>query len=123
MMMFARRLFWSTMLTMSMAGWAFAQPFQPCPYITIGWALSFQPPITSVLYDTSSMLLYVIFNATTATAYSNVPISVIQGFSRAGVNPVSYYNSSVYMKYHPLMLAGQNNCPLLADNGAYEWAQ
>lgn len=103
---------------------AFAQPYVPCPNINIGWSLSFPPPITSVQYDTSSMLLYVIFNATTASAYSNVPIGIIQGFSRAGVNPVSYYNSAVVGKYHPLALAQTNNCPLLWEpSGAYIWTQ
>ncbi len=98
-------------------------PYVPCPNITIGWSLSFPPPITAVQYDTSSMLLYVIFNGTTASAYSNVPLSVIQGFSRAGVNPVSYYNSNVVGQYHPLWLAQTNNCPLLFENGAYIWSQ
>jgi hypothetical protein len=62
----------------------------------------------------------VIFNSTMATAFSNVPLSIMQGFSNTN-NPVTYYSSFVLPYYHALLLAQTNNCPLLFENGAYIW--
>lgn len=99
---------------------AVAAPFEPCPSMTIGWALQFPPPIIAVLYDQSSLLLYVIFNNRIAMAYSNVPVSVMAAFSRS-TNPTQVYNTYVAPAYNPLLLAEGNNCPILYENDAYIW--
>jgi KTSC domain-containing protein len=100
---------------------ASAQAFIPCPFFTIGWAQSYSQPITTVLYDTSAQLLYVIWYNTRPSAFSNVPLSIMQGFSRTN-NPVGYYNSLVLPSYHALLLAQSNNCPLLYEDGSYIWS-
>lgn len=102
-----------------------AAPFQPCPLTTIGWALQFSGPITAVLYDTSSQLMYVVFNNTAASAFSNVAIGVMQAFSSAQTQAQvqQVYQSQLLPNYHPLLLAETNNCPLLFENGVYIWAR
>jgi KTSC domain len=99
-----------------------AAPFQPCPTFQAGWTMTYAPPITAVQYDELSGLLYVIFNYATASAYSGVPISVIQAFS-PGANPTQVYNNLVVPSYHALLLQQQTNCPLLNDNGNYLWSR
>jgi hypothetical protein len=65
-------------------------------------------------------MLYVIFNATTASAFVNVPIGVMQGFQNTP-NPLSLYNTIVAPSYHALFLFQTNNCPLQFENGSYLW--
>ena len=109
-------------LLLGLCALADARPFQPCPFVTAGWSQSWTGfNVTTALYDGNSALLYVIFFTTTATAYSNVPYSVAQGFSSTG-NPDMYWQTSVAPSYHALLLASQNNCPLLNDNGVYLWS-
>ena len=107
-------------LLLLLASPAAAAPFQPCPSTTIGWALQYPPPLTAVLYDQGSQLLYVVWNYSIAEAYPSVPTSVMQTFS-SSKNPVQVYNTSVIPSYHPLLLEEKNNCPLLLESTAYFW--
>jgi KTSC domain len=110
-----------TFLFLLVAGPALAQ-FQPCPYVTAGWSKQYSGfAISSVSYDESQLLLYVIFGNTTASAFSNVPLGVMQGFSNTR-DPVAYYSSAVLHNFHALLLAQTNNCPLLFETGAYIWS-
>lgn len=95
-----------------------APPATPCPYTTIGWAMQYPPSatITSVSYATDQQILYVVFNSTTVSAFSNVPIGIMQAFS-ATTNPLTIYNGSVVHAFHPIMLSTPSNCPLLNDDG------
>lgn len=94
-----------------------------CPSFTAGWSQSYSGfRITSASYDTTTLLLYVIFSSTIPTAYSNVPLSVMQGFSRTK-NPDTYWSSSVNPYYHSLLLQETSNCPLLLETGAYLWSK
>ena len=97
-----------------------AAPFFMCPSFTSGWTVSGTGPITAVMYDGDSQLLYVIFNSTFASAYSNAPISVIQTFSRS-TNLVNTYNTLVVPNYSALLLEEQYNCAVLNETGAYIW--
>jgi hypothetical protein len=99
-----------------------AQPFQPCPYFTSGWAVQGPPPITSIGYDQDTQLLYVIFNYSQGTAYSNVPISIIQTLSRSS-SLYATWRVAVQNVYHPLLLSETYNCPITQENGAYIWTQ
>jgi hypothetical protein len=100
---------------------AFAQ-FQPCPSVTAGWSKQYSGfQITSVQYSQDQFLLYVIFRNTVASAFSNVPLSVMNGFSSTK-NPDTYYSSFVLPSYHALLLAQTNNCPLLFETGAFIWS-
>lgn len=104
-------------------GHANAQAFVPCPQFTIGWSKQYAgSPITSVMYDSQSQLLYVIWNNTIPSAFSNVPTTVMTGLSSAR-DPVVYYNSAIYPVYHSLLLAQTNNCPMLFETGAYIWTK
>lgn len=96
-----------------------APPARPCPYMSIGWSQQYPPgkTITSVSYASDYQVLFVIFNSTVASAFSNVPLSVMQAFSQTQ-NPLSVYNSSVVRAYHPMLLADQTNCPLLNSAGS-----
>lgn len=99
---------------------ALAQAF-PCPSFTAGWAFTYVgQPITSVAYDQTTSLLYVVWGNTNATAFYPVPLSVIQTFSRS-TNALATYNSYVANSYHALLLAQKNNCPILQETGAYIW--
>lgn len=96
--------------------------YQPCPSVTVGWSKQYSgSPITSVQYSQDQFLLYVIFNNATASAFSNVPLSIMQGFSSTK-DPVSFYNSFVLPSYHAILLAQSNNCPLLFETGAFIWS-
>src|SRR5215472_11654206 len=87
--------------------------FQQCPPVTGGSSKQwFGFPITSATYDTTSLVLYVIFGAKNPTAYSAVPLSVWQGFVRA-TNPVTYWQSQVNPYYRAMLLFETTNCPLL----------
>jgi hypothetical protein len=105
---------------------AHAQPYSPCPSITIGWT---QPipgsPITSAQYDSSAQLLYVIFNSTQASAFIGVPVGVMNSFSRAQTQQQAQqvYAGQVLPIYHALLLAQSNNCPLRFETGAYIWSK
>lgn len=97
-------------------------PARPCPYVTAGWSLPPQPPVTSVQYDETTQLLYVIVNTFTAHAFSNVPVATMQAFSRS-TNYWAFYNTSVVNTFHEILLNDAvNNCPLRWENGAYLWA-
>jgi len=99
-----------------------AAPFFPCPAFTAGWAKSYyNQPISSVMYDMNTQLLYVIFGNTFASAYSNVPTSIMQTFSQS-TNVMQTYTTYVIPRYHALLLAETNNCPLLYETGAYIWS-
>ena len=74
------------------------------------------------MYDQNTQLLYVIFGNTVASAYSNVPISIMQTFSTS-TNVMNTYNTYVVPRYHSLLLAEKNNCPLLFETGAYIWSK
>lgn len=95
-------------------------PYRPCPSVTAGWSKQYATAITSIQYSQDQFLLYVIFNNTVASAFSGVPIGVMQNLSNT-TNPVPYYNSFIVPSFHALMLASQNNCPLLNENGVFLW--
>lgn len=98
---------------------AFAQ-FRPCPYFSAGWSKQFSnSPITSVLYDQQTLLMYVLFGQN-ASVFANVPLGVMQGFMNTS-NALAYYDSFVVPSYHALLLSQTNNCPLLYETGAYIW--
>jgi KTSC domain len=100
---------------------ALAQPYVPCPSVSAGWSYQFPPPLTSVQYDQSTLTLYVVFNYTTASAFANVPFTVMQGFGQTA-SPVTLYTTLVVPYYHALLLQEGNNCPLLFENGAQIWS-
>ena len=77
-------------------------------------------PITSINYSGDMQLLYVIFNNTNAIAYSGVPISIMQTFSRSR-NLYDTWQQAVVPAYHLLLLSETDNCPILNENGAYIW--
>ncbi len=98
-----------------------AAPFRPCPYVSAGWSLQFSGPITSVQYDQSYPLLYVIFNNVTASVFVGVPLGVMTAFQQSG-NPSMVYKNYVLPSYHALLLAQIDNCPLFFENGAPIWS-
>ena len=92
-------------------------PF-PCPRSTTGWTLQFPPPLTSVSYDSSTQLLYVVFNYTTAQAFVSVPVSVMQLFTSFQTQPPStIYNSTVVPNYHQTLLSEKDNCVMQWEFG------
>jgi hypothetical protein len=92
-------------------------PAQPCPYVSTGWTQSYSSgSISSVSYSTDTQMLFVVFGQTTVSAFSNVPVSVMQAFS-ATQTPISVYNSAVVHSYHAMLLAQPTNCPFFNDNG------
>lgn len=105
-------------LLLLLSGSAAAAPFEPCPSITIGWALQYPPPITAVLYGQNSQVLYVIWNYAIASAFIGVPLSVMQTFS-SSKNPVQVYDTIVAPSYNPIFLLEKNNCPLMLEGGRY----
>ena len=107
-------------LLLLLASPAAAAPFEPCPSITVGWALQYPPPITAVLYGQNGEVLYIVWNYTAVSAYPNVPLSVMQAFS-SSKNPVQVYDTLVVPSYHPLLLTEKDNCPLLFERRAYFW--
>lgn len=116
------RLLW--LLPLLFAGWggiASAQPFMPCPFVTVSIAFSYPPPMTQVVYSGDQLILFAEVNGE-VHAYSGVPIGVMQGM-RLAPNPYAYYQSAVMNNYHELLLAEQNNCPLLFENGALIWSR
>ena len=92
----------------------------PCPSFTAGWALSGPGPITGVLLDTTTSLMYMIWNNTFVTAYYPVPLSVMQVFSQSQ-NWVQTYQTYVLPRYEALLLQQTNNCPVLQESGGYIW--
>jgi KTSC domain len=103
--------------------WPYGPPFTPCPYFVAGWAITFSPtpaqPISTVMYDQNTQLLYVIFNNNFPSAYYPVPISIIQTFSQSRNNPMQIYQSYVVPRYEALFLEEVYNCPILNENGVY----
>lgn len=103
-----------------------------CPFVTIGWAKQWSgKQISSASYDSALQLLYVVFPTATVdgkpvsnyvSAFSGVPTSVMTGFSSTP-DPMSYYLSAVQPRYHSLLLAQSNNCPVLYETGAYLWTK
>lgn len=111
---------WFAALLLALFPSAALAQFVPCPSITIGWAVSGPPPVTSVTYSQQDQVLYVVFNNTQASAFSGVPTSIMQIFSQSK-NYYQTYLSYVQPVYHALLLQEKNNCPLLYENGAYIW--
>ena len=105
--------------------WPYGPPFVPCPYFQAGWTITFPPtqaqPISAVMYDQSTQLLYVIFNNNFPSAYFPVPLSVMQTFSQSRNNPMQIYQTYVVPRYEALLLEEVYNCPILNENGAYIW--
>ena len=96
-----------------------APPATPCPSSTIAWAQQWSTgTIQSASYDQTAQVLYVIPFSQQAQAFSNVPFSVQQGFSRTN-NPSAFYQSSVVPMYPEMLLMETNNCPVLLETGAY----
>lgn len=113
------RLFFALAL-FAAPGTARAQAFV-CPFVTIGWSQTWPgQQLSSASYDSGLQLLYVIFNNTTAFAFFNVPTSVQIAFANT-TNPMQTYELLVANTYHSILLAQQNNCPLVYENGAYIW--
>lgn len=99
---------------------AHAQAFV-CPFVTVGWSQTWPgQQLSSASYDSQLQLLYVVFNNITAFAFSNVPTSVQIAFANT-TNPMQTYELLVANTYHSILLAQQNNCPLMYENGAYIW--
>ena len=111
---------WIALLLAVLATPVSAAPFFPCPSFTSGWSIQGPGPITSVMYDQDTQLLYVIFNSTFASAYSNVPISIIQTFSNSN-NLMTTYQTYVVPNYHALLLEEKYNCAILNEAGGYIW--
>lgn len=103
--------------------WPYGPPFTPCPYFQAGWAITFTGnPITAVMYDQSTSLLYVIFNNNFPSAYWPVPVSIVQTFSQSRNNPMQIYQTYVVPRYEALLLEEIYNCPILREpSGAYIW--
>jgi len=99
---------------------AVAQPFRPCPYMTSGWAKTWQGTITSAIYDGENKTLYVIFNSVTPVAFDQVPYSTVQALSNTG-NVLAFYNSILLPSFHALFLSQPDSCPLLNENGQRLW--
>lgn len=95
-----------------------AQAFQVCPQVQSGWAISYVAPITAIVYDQTSTLMYVVWGNKLPTAYVGVPITIMQTISRI-TDPVLAYNQYLYNRYPSLLLREQNGCPILNENGQY----
>jgi hypothetical protein len=113
-----RRLLLTVAALLSTVAPALAQSARPCPASTIGQAFQYAGPITAVLYDSQSQLLYVIWNYTIIQALSNVPVSLLQNFANGAANPVPIYNAIV-TQYPSLLLMEKSNCPILTEGGNY----
>jgi hypothetical protein len=95
------------------------RPAYPCPEFQAGWAIGGSGPITSVMYDETSLLMTIIWHYNFVTVYYPVPRSVMQTFSQSS-NFVQTYNS--YMgSYEALLIKEVDNCPVLQENGGYIW--
>ena len=98
---------------------ALAQSAAPCPTFQAGWGKQWPAPgITAVTYDETSLLMYIIWNYTFASAYSQVPLSIMQTFS-SSKNPSQTYNTLVANRFSSLLLQEKNNCPILVENGRF----
>lgn len=91
---------------------------QVCPQVQSGWALSYAAPITAIVYDQTSTLMYVVWGHTFPTAYVGVPITIMQTISRM-TDPVLAYNQYLYNRYPSLLLQEKNGCAILNENGQY----
>lgn len=98
-------------------------PFRACPYLTIGWSQQYPGPLTSVQYDASRQVMYVVFNGTSASAFAQVPLGAQQSFinARTEEQAQSVYQNQILPIYPSLLLAESSNCPLEYQNGTYIW--
>jgi hypothetical protein len=88
----------------------------PCPYATIGWALSWTgKTITSASYDSGTQILYLVFNYTRAQAFYPVGVGVMTSLSYTQ-NPMAIY-PTIVSQYHQLLLTEKDNCPLKWEFG------
>lgn len=93
-----------------------APPAYPCPYMSLGWSQNWSTgPISSVAYTNDYQVLFVVFAYKTVSAYSDVPISVMQTFSQSR-DPQQVYQTQVVPRYHALLLAESSNCPILVED-------
>ena len=99
---------------------ASAQAFRPCPYMTSGWAKSWQGTITSAIYDSEKLTLFLIFNRVTPVAFDLVPYSTVQALSTTP-DVMSFYVYVLIPKYHALLLGQPDNCPVLNEDGHRLW--
>lgn len=95
-----------------------AAAFQVCPQFKAGWTVTSPGPITSISYDESLTLMYVVWNSTQPTAFFGMPVSIMQTISRAS-NIQQAYQQYVYNKYPSLLLWEQTGCPILTEDGQY----
>jgi hypothetical protein len=117
-MMRAAALFCAAVAFLAPRAPCFAQAARPCPSSTIGEAFQYAGPITAVLYDSQSQLLYVIWQYVIVQVFSNVPASFIQTFANGAANPVPIYNS-IISSYPSLLLMEKSGCPILTEGGNY----
>lgn len=105
--------------------WPFGAPFVPGPFFQASWTITFEPtqdqPISAVLYDSTSQLLFVVFNNNFPSPYFPVPLSVMQTFSQSRSNPMLIFNGYVAPRYETIFLDETFNCPILNENGNYIW--
>jgi hypothetical protein len=94
-----------------------------CPYFTAGWSQQWSnQPILFASWDSTTQLLYIVFATGQVSAFSNVPLGVIQSFSNLATgNPMPYYQSIVQPNYHALLLSAPQNCPIKNESGGYLW--
>lgn len=91
-----------------------ASPAYPCPSFVAGWALSGPPPITGVLYETTSQQFEMIWNYSFPTLYWPVPTSTMQTFS-SSKNWQQTFQYSVAPAYEAVFLQETYNCPVLQE--------
>lgn len=103
------------------SGAARAAPAYPCPYMSLGWAMSYSGgAITSVSWSGDYLALFVVFDFTTVSAFTGVPYSVAQAFAsaRTPAQVAQVYDLQVVSRYHAMLLAEQTNCPILNEAGS-----
>ena len=94
-----------------------------CPTFTAGWSQQWSnQPILFASWESTSGLLYIVFATQQVSAFSNVPLGVIQQFSNlATTNPMPFYLNAVQNNYHALLLSTPNNCAVKNETGGYLW--
>jgi hypothetical protein len=111
---------WAALFLLWMTLPANAQAAFPCPTTTIGWALQWPGPITSIAYDSQDQLLFVIWNNTRAQAFDKVPTGIMVALSYTQ-NPSAIYYGSLVPAYHQILLSQKDNCPLSFEGGGHIW--
>ena len=100
---------------------ALAQAYIPCPQMSFGWTTQWQGgTLQSAAYDQAAKVLYVASFTQVVAAFSGVPLSTFQSFTRAR-NPYQFYTTSIVPAYHQLLVYEKDNCPVLLENGLYLW--